>query len=258
MQNATDDECVVETPRTYVLVHGAWHGGWVWRGIAASLRALGHLVYTPSLTGLGDRCHLLQPGINLDTHTDDIVNLVSMEDLDDVILVGWSYGGMVISNVVARIPEKIASLVYLDAFVPEPGRSLLQYSSYSNLLDEAIQDAMVGRDLPPIPLNRMGVVDQKVIDYVTPKLTPQPVMTMIQASKALAEPPAIPLIYVYAGRNPSPTFKQFLTKCEQDEKAITHVIDTSHVMMLTDPAGTHDILANVPVRRRETLQDQPG
>ncbi len=91
-------------------------------------------------------------------------------------------------------------------------------------------------------------MDQTIIDYVTPKLTPQPVMTMIQASKALAETPAIPLIYVYAGRNPSPTFAQFLKRCEQDEKAITHVIDTSHVMMLTDPVATHNILANVPLR----------
>jgi pimeloyl-ACP methyl ester carboxylesterase len=246
--NAYGEERAIEKPRTYVLIHGAWHGGWVWKGIATSLRALGHLVYAPSLTGLGDRCHLLRPGINLDTHTDDIVNLVTMEDLDDVILVGWSYGGMVVSNVVARIPEKIASMVYMDAFVPEPGRSLLNYTTYANVLEEAIQDAMAGRDLPPISLDRMGVVDQTIIDYVTPKLTPQPVMTMIQASKALAETPAIPLIYVYAGRNPSPTFAQFLKRCEQDEKAITHVIDTSHVMMLTDPVATHNILANVPLR----------
>jgi pimeloyl-ACP methyl ester carboxylesterase len=248
VQNAFGDERAPEKPRTYILIHGAWHGGWVWKGIAASLRALGHLVYAPSLTGLGDRCHLLRPGINLDTHTDDIVNLVTMEDLDDVILVGWSYGGMVVSNVVARIPEKIASLVYLDAFLPEPGRALLHYSTYANLLEEAIQDAMAGRDLPPISLEKMGVTDQAVIDFVTPKLTPQPVMAMVQASKALAEPPAVPLIYVFAGRNLSPTFKQFLLKCEQNEKAITHVMDTSHVMMLTDPAGTLDILAHVPLR----------
>ena len=253
MQALSREEGAAGKPRTYILVHGAWHGGWVWKGIAANLRAIGHLVYAPSLTGLGDRCHLLRPGINLDTHTDDIVNLIKMEDLDDVILGGWSYGGMVISNVVAAIPEKIASLVYLDAFVPEPGRSLLNYTTYANVLEEAIQDAMAGRDLPPISLERMGVEDQRIIDYVTPKLTPQPVMTMIQASRALAEPPAVPLIYVYAARNQSPTFAQFLKKYEQDEKAITHVIDTSHVMMLTDPAGTLDVLANVPGRRRESV-----
>jgi len=219
---------------------------------------MGHVVYAPSLTGLGDRCHLLRPGINLDTHTDDIVNLVTMEDLDEVILVGWSYGGMVVSNVVARIADKIASLVYLDAFVPEPGRSLLNYSTYSNMLEDAIQEAVAGRDLPPIPLEKMGVVDQKVIDYVTPKLTPQPVMTMIQASKASAKPPAVPLIYVYAGRNQSPTFAQFLAKFEHDEKVITHIIDTSHVMMLTDPGGTLDILANVPVRQRWSVLGRSG
>lgn len=104
-----------QTPaRTYVLVQGAWFGGWVWKPVAQRLREMGHTVLAPSLTGLGDRKHLLRSGINLDTHTDDIVNLIEMEDLSQVVLVGWSYGGMVTINVLARIPQRIGSIVYLE------------------------------------------------------------------------------------------------------------------------------------------------
>ena len=89
--------------RTYVLVHGAWFGGWAWKTVAEGLRAAGHTVYAPTMTGVGERKHLARAGINLDTHTDDIVNVIEMEDLSHVVLVGWSYGGMVVGNVLARV-----------------------------------------------------------------------------------------------------------------------------------------------------------
>ncbi|MDA0239120.1 MAG: alpha/beta hydrolase [Proteobacteria bacterium] len=109
---------------TFVLVHGAWHGGWCWRKVAEPLRAKGHSVFAPSLTGLGDRVHLASPELNLDTHIADIVNLLEAEELSDVILCGHSYAGMVITGVAERAPQYLRGLVYLDAFVPASGQGL--------------------------------------------------------------------------------------------------------------------------------------
>jgi pimeloyl-ACP methyl ester carboxylesterase len=108
---------------TFVLVHGSWAGGVVWREVARRLRKAGHDVYAPTLTGIGERKHLLNREINLDTHIQDVIGVIDDEDLADIVLVGHSYGGMVISGVADRVPEKVASLVYLDAFVPEDGQS---------------------------------------------------------------------------------------------------------------------------------------
>jgi pimeloyl-ACP methyl ester carboxylesterase len=110
---------------TFVLVHGAWLGGWCWSTVVRSLQSLGHTVYAPSLTGLGERQHLLHAGIDLETHTSDIVNLLEFEDLHDVVLCGHSYGGMVITGVADRVGERLKSLIYLDAFVPADGQSML-------------------------------------------------------------------------------------------------------------------------------------
>src|ERR1700757_751905 len=110
---------------TFVLVHGAWAGSVVWRQLEPRLRGAGHEVYAPTLTGIGERKHLLSRDIDLDTHIEDVIGVIDEEDLSDIVLVGHSYGGMVITGVADRVPEKVASLVYLDAFVPESGQSLL-------------------------------------------------------------------------------------------------------------------------------------
>jgi pimeloyl-ACP methyl ester carboxylesterase len=107
----------------YVLVHGAGSGGWSWRHFAPLLRARGHEVFAPSLTGLGERAHLSGPQVTLSTHIQDVVNIFEFEELEDVILVGHSYGGMVITGVVEQIGERVAHLVYEDAFLPKDGQS---------------------------------------------------------------------------------------------------------------------------------------
>jgi pimeloyl-ACP methyl ester carboxylesterase len=106
---------------TFVLVHGAWHGGWCYARVARLLRAAGHDVYTPTLTGVGERAHLAALSMTLTTHVRDIVNVLEYENLSDVILCGHSYGGMVITGVAAAAGERIRTLFYLDAFLPEDG-----------------------------------------------------------------------------------------------------------------------------------------
>ena len=107
--------------RNYVLVHGAWHGGWVWHQVADALREMGHTVTTPTLTGLGERRHLASLRPDLLVHVEDVVANIHFEKLSNVVLVGWSYGGMVISGVLEQIQEDVASMIYLDAFVPKKG-----------------------------------------------------------------------------------------------------------------------------------------
>ena len=109
---------------TFVLVHGAWHGSWCWKRVRQALQDAGHDVFTPTLTGVGERSHLLSLHVNLETHIDDVVNLIRWEDLSDVVLCGHSYGGCVISGVADRVPDRIRALVYLDAFVLRDGQSL--------------------------------------------------------------------------------------------------------------------------------------
>ena len=109
---------------TFVLVHGAWHGGWCYKRVSERLRAEGHLVFTPTNTGLGERSHLYHREIDLEVHITDILNVIKWEEIDDFVLVGHSYGGMIITGVADRVPEKVRRLVYLDAFVPQDGQSI--------------------------------------------------------------------------------------------------------------------------------------
>jgi pimeloyl-ACP methyl ester carboxylesterase len=136
---------------TFVLVHGAWHGSWCWKRVRSALQKLGHEVFTPTLTGIGERSHLLAPDIDLHTHTMDVLNLIEWEQLSDLVLCGHSYGGMVVTGVADQIPKRIRSLVYLDAFVPEDNQALLQFAPIS---DDQIID---GWKCKPISAATFGV-----------------------------------------------------------------------------------------------------
>ena len=119
-------------PRTYVIVHGAWGGGWAFREVDDMLTVLGHKVYRPTLTGQGERVHLASLEVGLDTHIQDVVNTILFEELQDVVLIGHSYGGMVVTGVADRIPERIEHMIYLDAALPEDGESLVTRGSRSD------------------------------------------------------------------------------------------------------------------------------
>ncbi|MGW4895400.1 alpha/beta fold hydrolase [Kitasatospora sp. NPDC004240] len=143
----------MNTPRTeiYVLVHGAWHNGRVWDRVTPLLTRAGHRVFAPSLTGHGDREHLLGPEVGLDTHVADVVALLLGEDLTDVVLVGHSYAGMVISAVADQVPDRIAALVYVDAMVPVDGESVLDVLPPTRHLLELAADSDTPWRIPPLP-----------------------------------------------------------------------------------------------------------
>jgi len=117
---------------TFVLVHGAWHGSWCWKRVRRLLQDQGHEVFTPTLTGVADRSHLMSHAVNLETHILDVVNLIQWEELSDIVLCGHSYGGGVATGVADRVPDRIRSLVYLDAFVLQNGENVVQHAPFEN------------------------------------------------------------------------------------------------------------------------------
>ena len=171
-------------PRTFVLVHGAFHGGWCWRDVANTLRQAGHRVFTPTLTGLGARAHLMSPDIGLETHIQDIVGLLDWEDLTDVILVSHSYGGLVATGAADRRRDKIAQLIYLDAYVPLDGGSFidarLDRTAEQKALDQGLaMNAKNGR-IEPFPPEVFGVpADHPDYDRVKSKVTAHPAKTWL-------------------------------------------------------------------------------
>jgi pimeloyl-ACP methyl ester carboxylesterase len=141
----------------YVLVHGAWYGAWSWSRVQDLLADEGHRVFTPTLTGLADRSHLLSPDVGLETHIADVANLFTWHDLSDVVLVGHSYGGVVVRHVADRMPKRIRSLIYLDAFVPEDGKALVHYLPDSGQgLRELAASQGEGWKVPPMPAIAFG------------------------------------------------------------------------------------------------------
>ncbi len=136
---------------TFVLVHGAWHGSWCWQRVRSALQQQGHEVFTPTLTGVGERSHLLAKDVDLKTQTLDVLNLLRWEQLSDVVLCGHSYGGMVVSCVADLVPQSIRSLVFLDAFVPEDGQCLADFAPIS---DDQLVD---GWKMRPISAEVFGV-----------------------------------------------------------------------------------------------------
>jgi pimeloyl-ACP methyl ester carboxylesterase len=187
----------------FVLVHGAWHGGWCYKRTAAALRARGHDAFTPTLTGLADRSHLLTTAITLSTHVTDVVNLLRWEELDDVVLAGHSYGGMVISGVAERAADRLRALVYIDAFVPDDGQCLFDMQAPERRAGLEASAAASGGFMAPIPAEMFGVnaADRAWVDA---QCTPQPIATFQEPIKLSGAADRLPKHYFLAeGWGPS-------------------------------------------------------
>ena len=242
---------------TFVLVHGAWHGGWCWREVRSILGARGHEAFTPTLTGLGERSHLLTRDIGMDTHVADIVNVIVWEELDDVVLVGHSYGGNVITGVADRIKDRLAHAVYLDAFVPRDGDS--SASMAATLANPDATDADIGAEIKRrLDLtgehggsrthytNMFDIPEDPPEPYrwVERRITPHPVRTQIEpirlqngGSDGLAR------TYILCTGSGGPTpFRGLAERIRNDPSWRYRELATGHDAMVTMPGETADLL----------------
>ena len=240
---------------TFILVHGAWHGSWCWARVRRALANRGHEVFTPTLSGVGERSHLLAREIDLQVHVDDVANLIRWEALDAVILCGHSYGGCVISGVAQAVPDRIAALVYLDAFLLEDGECLHdllpaeQRGMQLSLADEHGE----GWRVPPIPAEIFNV-NARDRDWVDRQCTPQPLATFQQPLRQTggASPVARNHFIFASDWEGTP----FIGSCDRAKARgwTTSEIACGHDVMLDDPeALTAELIAVAAAGGPETL-----
>lgn len=240
---------------TFVLVHGAWHGSWCWKRVRKALQAEGHDVFTPTLTGLGERSHMLSRQVSLETHILDVENLIRWEELSDLVLCGHSYGGCVISGVADRVPDRIRALVYLDAFVLEAGENLAKHipqAQYKQLLEGA-NAVGEGWKVPPIPAEVFNV-NAADRDWVNRQCTMQPVETFQQAIRLAGSTGRhrnVTFILATGFAEGSP-FPPFYEKAQaRGWKAIT--VPCGHDVMLDRPDELTKILVDVSQVQRAAV-----
>lgn len=231
-------------PRTFVLVHGAWHGGWCWQEVATILRAAGHTVYTPTQTGLGERRHLLSRDITLETFGEDIGNVIRFEDLQDVVLVGHSFGGLAISWVADRMADRLRHLVYLDSLIVADGKA-----PFDNLPADVVEarvkaaeESSEGLSLPVPPASAFGITDPGQQERVAPRLTPHPISTY--QSKLVLEHPltnGVPTTYVVCTDPIYPALEATRTWVREQNWAVRELA-TGHDAMVSAPQETADLL----------------
>lgn len=234
----------------FVLVHGAWHGGWCWKKVRARLAAAGHEVFTPSLTGLGDRAHLARPEVDLDAHVADIVALLEAEDLQGAILVGHSYAGMVITGVVERAAPRIAQVVYLDAFLPEHGRCLNDYSIGAPGYAENVRVNGEGWRLPfegTLTLEALGVTDPADVAWMAPRMRPQPYRTFTQpVAISPGWPGAVRPAYLLTSSRPH--YEEAAERAASKGFQLLRIPGAGHDAMVTRPAEVSAALLQLTSR----------
>jgi pimeloyl-ACP methyl ester carboxylesterase len=228
--------------RTFVLVHGSWHGGWCWRRVADRLEQRGHKVYTPTLTGLGERVHLVSAGVDLNTHITDVVNVIKFEGLQNIVLVGHSYAGCVISGVAEQMLPAIASIVFVDAFLPEDGQRMLDLTP-ADLRDAAVAAQSKGEIVRPIvPAAAFKVTEQDQA-WVNSKLTPQPLGPTFTPNKySGAREKVAKKTYIRALGYPMPGFDKWLAQCKADPTWRTQGIECGHDIMVDRPDDLTELL----------------
>ncbi|TYB69263.1 alpha/beta hydrolase [Nonomuraea sp. PA05] len=212
---------------TFVLIPGMCHGGWCFSELTEELRSHGHRAHPMTLTGLSERSHLPHAGVNLDTHIQDVTGVLAAEQLQDVVLVGHSYGGMVITGAADRMPERVRSLVYLDAVVPGDGESMWDLVSDR----ERQWYAETGDAVRPLP-------------FFDPRATPHPLASLLQPLRLTGGAARDRRdVYVYAAGWPTPSpFTATYQRLIQDPRWITHALDSGHNLMRDAPQDLLKIL----------------
>ncbi len=229
---------------TFVLIHGAWSGGWCWKFVSPLLRQAGHDVYAPSLTGLGDRAHLLSREVDLELHIQDVLGVINWSELNNVTLVGHSYGGMVVTGVADRVPDKIGSLIYLDAFMPKSGQALHDLISpeRADSIFRSVEKKGEGWYVPPLPAPFWHIHDPELAALHDRLSTPHPLATMTQTlSLSVNHLNIAKKAFILAtGYEPS-SFPRFADEARDMDWPVEE-LPTHHYTMFSMPQETADLL----------------
>jgi pimeloyl-ACP methyl ester carboxylesterase len=230
---------------TFVVAHGAWSAGWAWRRLRPLMQLAGHVLVTPTYTGLGERSHLAHADIDLNTHIKDILGVLFYEDLRNVILIGHSYGGMVASGVADRAGDRVERLVYLDAFAPDDGQSLfdLAPAAHVQAMRARAADQGSGWLIPPNPMPDDTPEDERT--WEEPRRVPQPLKTFETKLGLTNGPLTLPRHYVYCERaGAGDPFRPFLRRAEREGWDVSK-IDASHSPHVTAPEMLMTVLDGI-------------
>jgi pimeloyl-ACP methyl ester carboxylesterase len=230
---------------TVVLAHGAWSAAWAWKKMRPLFRKAGHEFFSPTYTGLGERAHLARPEVDLSTHVQDVLAVLEIEGLKEVTLLGHSYGGMVATGVADKAADRIARVVYIDAFAPKDGQSLFDLLGPKG---EAHMRAGAAKDGDgwKLPLNPMPPdTSPEDAAWAVPKRRPQPIKTFEEKIK-LSSGKFPPRHYIYAKKNgPGDVFRQFAERAKNEPGWTHHEIDASHNPHITCPDVLMALLSNI-------------
>jgi pimeloyl-ACP methyl ester carboxylesterase len=230
--------------KTFLICHGAWSGGWSWKKMVPLMQAAGHRLVAPTYTGLGEREHLANPDIDLETHIQDILNVVRFEDLNDIVLLGHSYGGMVATGVADRVRDRVRQLIYLDAFVPRDGQSLLDLNEPARPTMEALANSGDHWRVPPNPTS--SDTSEADFEWLAPRRVPMPLKCFQMKLKLQQGEPAAPRSYIYATRiPPADTFGQFAMRARSEPGWRYFEIDASHSPNVTAPDALMKVLQEI-------------
>jgi pimeloyl-ACP methyl ester carboxylesterase len=228
--------------KTFVLVHGSFCGGWIWRRVTDRLEQQGHKVFVVTLTGLGDRSHLLRKDIDLDTHIADVVNLIKWESLDNVSLVSWSYAGFIGAGALETMGDRVSSVVWLDAFLPANGQRVMDLTTFGKAAQAAAEKGDAGFGPPP---NMSDIfVAERDQAFALSKVTAHPVGTYLQPIKlAGALDKVAKKTYIRLPKFPAPSFDKALADCKNDKSWATFVLpDVGHMAMLDAPDRVSELI----------------
>jgi pimeloyl-ACP methyl ester carboxylesterase len=229
---------------TFLVCHGAWSAGWVWKKMHPLMSAAGHRLVTPTYTGLGEREHLANPSIDLETHIQDILNVIRYEDLRDIVLIGHSYGGMVATGVADRARDRVIQLVYLDAFVPDDGQSLLDLNEAARQPMMELASAGDGWRVPPN--STPPDTSQADVEWLTERRVHMPIKCFEMKLELSGGKLALPRSYIYATRiTPADTFGPFARRAKSEPGWRYYEIDASHSPNVTAPDALMALLERI-------------
>ena len=232
------------SPKTFLVCHGAWSAGWAWKKMHPLMQAAGHRLVTPSYTGLGERAHLANPSIDLETHIEDMLNVIKYEDLRDIVLIGHSYGGMVATGVADRARDRVAQLIYIDAFVPEDGQSLLDLNESDRQRMQELANTGAGWRVPPRPPS--PDTSPADLEWLNARRVDMPIKCFDTKLKLQGGKLTLPRSYIYATRiTPVDTFGQFAKRARNEAGWRYFEIDASHSPNVTAPEALMALLLKI-------------